>query len=64
MTTTKFPLGQIVATPGAIEAMEESGQAADFFLDQHRAEIGESLTPRIGSNDQALVDGTGFFRPT
>ena len=35
--TPKFPLGQIVATPAAIEAMNESGQTADFFLDQHRA---------------------------
>ena len=37
MPTAKFPLGQIVATPGAIEAMEESGQDAAFFLDRHAA---------------------------
>ena len=33
--TAKFSLGQIAATPGAIEAMEESGQTPAFFLDQH-----------------------------
>jgi hypothetical protein len=33
--TAKFSLGQIAATPGAIEAMDESGQTPDFFLDQH-----------------------------
>lgn len=27
----------LVATPGAIEAMEQSGQTPDFFLDQHVA---------------------------
>lgn len=29
----KFPLGQIAATPGALRAIEESGQTPDFFLD-------------------------------
>ena len=28
-------LGQIVATPGALEALEESGQSPGFFLDRH-----------------------------
>ena len=31
----KFKLGQIVATPGALEALREAGQTASFFLDQH-----------------------------
>jgi hypothetical protein len=35
MKGAKFPLGQIVATPGAISAMSEAGQDATFFLDQH-----------------------------
>jgi hypothetical protein len=35
MLAPKFPLGQVVATPGAIEAMQASGQTPDFFLDQH-----------------------------
>jgi hypothetical protein len=28
----KFPLGRLAATPGALEAMEASGQTPDFFL--------------------------------
>ncbi len=56
---TKFPLGQIVATPGAIEAMEESGQTADFFLDQHAAgNWGTVDEEDWQANDQALVEGT------
>jgi hypothetical protein len=35
MLAPKFPLGQIVATPGALEAMQASGQTPDFFLRQH-----------------------------
>lgn len=31
----KFVLGQIVATPGAIEALEKSGQAPSDFLNRH-----------------------------
>jgi hypothetical protein len=33
----KFPLGQIVATPAALEALAESGQTPEFFLDKHAA---------------------------
>ena len=57
--TAKFPLGQVVATPGALEAMEESGQTPAFFLDQHAScnwgEVGEG---DWALNDQALVDGS------
>ena len=40
MTRAKFPLGRIVATPGAIEAMQDSGQTPDFFL--------AAISPAIG----------------
>src|SRR5271157_4879146 len=57
--TAKFGLGQIVATPRAIEAMEESGQAPDFFLNRHAAgDWGQVDTEDWQSNDQALVDGS------
>lgn len=40
-----FPLGQIVATPGALEALERAGQEAKCFLDRHASgnwgELGE-----------------------
>jgi hypothetical protein len=55
----KFTLGQIVATPGAIEAMEESGQTPDYFLEQHAAGrwgiVGEEDWKL---NDDALKDGS------
>lgn len=31
-----FPLGQTVATPGALEALEEAGQSALEFLQRHQ----------------------------
>ena len=31
----KFSLGQIVATPAALGALEESGQRPDEFLNRH-----------------------------
>ena len=34
-TKPKFPLGQVVATPGALEALRESGQTPAEFLSRH-----------------------------
>ena len=31
----KFPLGQVLATPGALEALEESGESPARFLSRH-----------------------------
>lgn len=54
----KFPLGQIVATPGALEALEESGQTPDFFLDQHvSGNWGIVDDEDWALNDQAVKDG-------
>jgi hypothetical protein len=59
MPTPKFPLGQVVATPGALEAMEDSGQAPAFFLDRHFAgDWGEVDSEDWKLNDQALTDGS------
>ena len=55
---SKFPLGQIVATPGALEALEQSGQTADFFLAKHASgDWGEVCNGDKKLNDEALVDG-------
>ena len=32
MTRPKFGSGQVVATPGALRALEESGQSPGYFL--------------------------------
>jgi hypothetical protein len=31
----RFPLGRVVATPGALRALEKAEQAPDAFLDRH-----------------------------
>jgi len=54
----KFPLGQVVATPGALEALEQSGQTPDFFLAKHASgDWGEVSKGDKKLNDEALVDG-------
>jgi hypothetical protein len=37
MPTSRFSLGQLVATPGAIEAMRNAGQSPADFLTRHAA---------------------------
>ncbi len=55
----KFDLGQILATPGALEALQESGQNVQFFLARHvRGDWGEVCASDAQLNDQALVDGS------
>jgi len=62
MTTNgkpKFSLGQILATPGALEALETSGQNVQFFLARHvRGDWGEVDDEDKLANDQSLVDGS------
>ena len=54
----KFRLGQLVATPGALKALEEAGQSPAFFLDRHLAgDWGEVDAEDKRVNDQALVSG-------
>lgn len=59
MLTRKFALGQVVATPGALEALEEAGQTPGFFLDLHASgnwgNVGEE---DWALNDEALKDGS------
>jgi len=62
--TAKFPLGQIVATPGAIEAMEESGQTPAFFLRRHASGDWGEVCPEDGElNNQALLTAAACFLP-
>jgi hypothetical protein len=58
MTGTKFLLGQLAATPGALEALKDSGQTAGFFLARHAAgDWGDVDEEDWALNDQALVEG-------
>ena len=55
----KFQLGEIVATPGARDAMAEAGQSPDFFLDRHaNGDWGQVDQEDWQLNDEALKDGT------
>ena len=37
MSTPKFPLGRVVATPGALRAFAKAGNSPQEFLDRHIA---------------------------
>jgi hypothetical protein len=55
----KFGLGQLLATPGAVEALEASGQSPMDFIGRHVVgDWGEVCAEDKLLNDQALVDGS------
>jgi len=54
----KFQLGQVVATPAALKAIEDAGQDPGFFLDKHAAgDWGEVDAGDKRANEDALVSG-------
>jgi hypothetical protein len=54
----KFRLGQVVATPGALAALEESAQSPLDFLARHASgDWGEVYPEDAEANDQALKSG-------
>jgi len=55
-----FPLGQVVATPGALEVLENAGQSPSEFLDRHaQGDWGEELCEDDRQlNGQSLIDGS------
>lgn len=54
----KFSLGQIAATPGALEAMEASGQEPSFFIARHASgDWGEVNEEDQQLNNEALIHG-------
>jgi hypothetical protein len=63
MNKPKFQLGQLVATPGALEAMQAAGQSPGYFLDRHvQGDWGMVCDDDKRANDQALVDGSSRGR--
>ncbi len=59
MPEPKFNLGRIVATPGALEALEESGQSPGDFLERHvQGDWGILDDEDKQLNDQSLIDGS------
>jgi hypothetical protein len=57
-----FPLGQVVATPGALAALEAAGQAPYEFLMRHVCgEWGDLVEEDIQENELALQEGHRLF---
>ena len=53
-----FPLGQIVATPGALEALESSLQTPAEFLTRHaRGDWGDLSADDIAENEFSIKNG-------
>ena len=53
----KFSLGQVVATPGALEALQQANQKSTDFLRRHvSGDWGELCEEDKELNDQALHD--------
>ena len=56
--TPKFSLGQMVATPSALDALADSGQSPADFLSRHvRGDWGEVCQEDGQANDDAVVNG-------
>ena len=54
----KFTLGQIVATPAALETIEKSGQTAAEFLSRHADGDWLNLCPEDrAANERAIREG-------
>jgi len=57
--TKKFSLGRIVATPGALEVLQDAGQDAGEFLARHvTGDWGDLDHEDRQANDAALIDGS------
>jgi hypothetical protein len=58
LTRTLFPLGRVVATAGALEALSDAKQGASVFLEFHQeGEWGEVSSEDKAANMLALVTG-------
>ena len=58
----RFPLGQIVATPGALAALIKTGQTPFEFLARHMyGDWGELPSEDVVENERALSVGTRLF---
>jgi len=57
-TKPKFPLGRILATPGALAALEASGQTPQEFLHRHATgDWGDVPADDAQANEDGLAGG-------
>ena len=55
----KFPLGRVVATPAALEALRESNQSPFEFISRHsKGDWGDTCPDDAAANEQSLIDGS------
>ena len=55
----KFSLGRLLATPGALAALEDAGQTPLDFISRHVSGDWGDVSPSDKElNDQALIDGS------
>ena len=58
----RFEVGEVVTTPGALEALESAGQSPAELLDRHvRGDWGDVSDNDREANDLALEDGSRLF---
>jgi hypothetical protein len=58
MTPPRFPLGQLVATPGALDALTKIGSSPQEFLDRHvRGDWGELSDEDRQENEFSVTEG-------
>lgn len=59
MTTPSFMPGRVLATPGAIEALERASQNVSEFLTRHlEGDWGAVSADDKAANDESLKDGS------
>lgn len=62
ITAIKFPPGQVVATPGALELLERRGKDALEFLCRHmRGDWGDMCDEDKATNEHALENDLRLF---
>ena len=58
MRLARFPLGRIVATPGALRALEQTGETPSLFLKRHvTGDWGEVDEEDCRENEFSVVQG-------
>jgi len=58
MKLVRFPLGRIVATPGALTALEEAGESPGIFIKRHvTGDWGDVDEDDRLENEHSLVQG-------
>ena len=62
LSSRLFSLGSVVATPGALDALETAGQTPQAFLDRHiTGDWGTLPEEDNAQNERALIHGGRIF---